>query len=55
MTYDPPRRSTSAATGDPLEIDLVYLLVDVGFLTPNGKPTEAMSAIEKAKLLGGDW
>ncbi|HTB89326.1 MAG TPA: hypothetical protein VK743_15295 [Steroidobacteraceae bacterium] len=23
MTYDPPRRSTSAATGDPLEIDLV--------------------------------
>jgi hypothetical protein len=39
----------------PLEIDLVYLLVDVGFLTPNGKPTEAMSAIEKAKLLGGDW
>jgi hypothetical protein len=35
----------------PLEVDLVYLLVDVGFLAPDGKPTEVMhSAIEKAKL-----
>jgi hypothetical protein len=35
----------------PLGVDLIYLLVDVGFLAPDGKPTKAMqSAIEHTKL-----
>ena len=43
---------TAGSFWHPLEVDLVYLLIDVGFLAPDGKPTKVMqSAIEHTRLL----